>query len=96
METPKLKISSKKLHSGRFQVNFSTQSQEGEFHGYLLAEPRTPLREVVEKIGRHVEAMRHADRYLQRNLYSLTNREATSGRILIFRTEKPSDKKRAA
>lgn len=92
MKTPKLKITSKRLDSGRFQVNFSTQTTSEEFYGYLLAEPRTPVREVVEKISRHVDAMKFADRYFQRNLFSLTHREANSGRILIFR----GDKRKAA
>ena len=92
MDASKLKLTSKRLNSGRYQVNFSTHILSQEFYGYLLAEPQTPVREVVEKISRHVDAMKNADRYLQRNLFSLTNREANSGRILIFK----SDKRRAA
>ncbi len=88
MDTSKLKLTSKRLDSGRFQVNFSTHILSQEFYGYLLAEPKTPVREVVEKISRHVDAMRHSERYFQRNLFSLTHRKANSGRILIFKTEK--------
>jgi len=95
METIKLKISSKRLNSGRFQVNFSTQCHSQEFYGYLLTESQTPVREVVEKISRHVDAMKCSERYFQRNLFSLTHREANSGRILIFRTNK-SEKRNAA
>ena len=95
METIKLKMTSKRLNSGRFQVNFSTHFPSQEFYGYLLAESQTPVREVVEKISRHVDAMKWSERYFQRNLFSLTNREATSGRILIFRSNK-LDKRKAA
>jgi len=95
MQTIKLKMTSKRLNSGRFQVNFSTHLNSQEFYGYLLAESQTPVREVVEKISRHVDAMKWSERYLQRNLFSLTNREANSGRILIFRLDK-SDKRKAA
>jgi len=84
----KLKITSKKLDSGRFQVNFETEGFCDEFYGYLLAEPRTPFREIVQKIERHVGAMQLSDRYYQRNLFSLTHREANSGRILIFKSDK--------
>ncbi len=87
METFKLKIKSKKLDSGRFQVHFSTEGFCDHFYGYLLAEPKTPFREVVEKIERHVEAMRCSDRYYQRNLFSLIHRETNSGRILIFKSQ---------
>jgi hypothetical protein len=81
----KLKISSKKLVSGRFQINFSTEGFEDGYYGYLLAEAKTPVREVVEKIGRHLDALNHSDRYFQRNLYSLGNRKSNSGKILIFK-----------
>jgi hypothetical protein len=92
METNKLRITSKRLTSGRFQVNFSKHIHTQEFYGYLLAESRTPVREVVEKIIRHIDAMQYSERYLQRNLFSLTHREANSGKILIFK----SDKRKAA
>ena len=84
----KLRITSKKLDSGRFQVNFSTEGFCDHFYGYLLAEAKTPVREIVEKIERHVDAMHRSERYHQRNLFSLTHREANSGRILIFKAEK--------
>jgi len=92
MDYPRLRLTSRRLNSGRFQVNFSARILSQEFYGYVLAEPKTPVMEVVRKIGRHVEAMQHSERYFQRNLYSLTHREATSGKILVFR----SDKRKAA
>ncbi len=95
MQTIKLKITSKRLNSGRYQVNFTTHVHAQEFYGYLLAESQTPVREVVEKISRHVDAMKWSERYFQRNLFSLTNRETNSGRILIFKLDKP-DKRKAA
>jgi len=80
----KLKLSSKKLTSGRFQISFSTEGEQG-FYGYLLAEPKTPVREVVEKIERHLEAFHHPERYLQPNLFSLGKRKTNSGSIMIFK-----------
>jgi hypothetical protein len=88
MNSFRLKLKSKRLISGRYQVNFSTEGFSSEFYGYLLTEPQTPVREVVQKIERHVEAMQCADRYYQRNLFSLIHREANSGRILIFKGDK--------
>jgi alkanesulfonate monooxygenase SsuD/methylene tetrahydromethanopterin reductase-like flavin-dependent oxidoreductase (luciferase family) len=81
----KLKISSKKLLSGRFQINFSTGGFEEDYYGYMLAEAKTPVREVVEKIGRHLDALNQSDKYFQRNLFSLGKREPNSGRVLIFK-----------
>jgi len=80
-----LKLKSKRLHSGRFQVNFTAHGFSQDCYGYLLAEPKTSLREVVEKISRHIGAMQTSDRYYQRNLFSLKNREMNSGKILVFK-----------
>lgn len=86
MESYKLKIQSKRLNSGRFQVNFSTNHvTTGGYYGYLLAEPKTSVTDIVNKISRHLEAMNNSERYFHRNLFSLGNRKMNSGRILIFK-----------
>jgi len=81
----KLKLRSKRLNSGRFQVDFTTHGFSQECYGYLLAEPQTSVREIVEKIKRHVGAMQLSDLYYQRNLFSLIHRKANSGKILVFK-----------
>lgn len=46
-----LKLSSKRLSSGKVQVKFHLSSEhQKEQYGYLLTEPKTSLKEVVEKI----------------------------------------------
>lgn len=81
----KLRLKSKKLESGKFQVNFSTEGFVMDYYGYLLTEPKTSLREVVEKIQRHLGAAQSSDTYHQPNLFSLKKREVNSGRVMIFR-----------
>jgi hypothetical protein len=81
----KLRLKSKRLGSGKFQVNFTTEGFLMDYYGYMLTEPRTSLREVVEKIQRHLGAMQSTDRYFQPNLFSLGRREVNSGRVMIFR-----------
>jgi len=81
----KLRLKSKKLGSGKFQVNFSTEGFVMDYYGYLLTEPQTSLREVVEKIQKHLGAMQSSDKYFQPNLFSLGKREVNSGRVMIFR-----------
>lgn len=83
----KLKLKSKKLDSGRFQVDFATEGFRSDFYGHLLAEPQTSLREVVEKIQRHLGAVQKMDKYFQPNLFSLGSRHINSGRMMIFRRE---------
>jgi hypothetical protein len=83
----KLRIKSKKLDSGKFQVSFATEGFLSDYYGYILTEPRTSLREVVEKIQRHLGAARNSDKYFQPNLFSLASRNVNSGRVMIFRRE---------
>ncbi|HQQ98432.1 MAG TPA: hypothetical protein PLX35_14270 [Cyclobacteriaceae bacterium] len=80
----KLRLSSKRLASGRFQVNFSADGFEQPCYGYLLADATSTVSDVVSKISRHVQAMQTRDTYFQRNLYSLSTRNIHSGRILVF------------
>lgn len=81
----KLKLKSKKLESGRFQVRFATEGFRSDFYGYLLAEPQTSLREVVEKIQWHLGAAQTTDRYVQPSLFSLGKRHRSSDQVLIFK-----------
>ena len=81
----KLKLKSKKLDSGNYQVNFSTEGFRSDYYGYLLTEPRTSLREVVEKIQRHLGAVQTSDKYFQPNLFSLGRRQTSSGKVMLFR-----------
>jgi hypothetical protein len=84
----KLRLKSKKLDSGRFQVNFSTEGFLMDYYGYMLAEPSTSLREVVQKIEKHLGAVQTSDKYFQPNLFSLgRKREVNSGRVMIFRRD---------
>lgn len=85
MNQYRLRLDSKKLESGRYQVKFTTEGIGEGYYGYLLTESQTSVSEVVSKISRHLLAIRNADKYLMRNLYSLGKREVNSGRILIFR-----------
>jgi hypothetical protein len=47
----KLRLSSKRLKSGKLQVKFElTRELKGVEYGYLLTEPKTSLKEVVHRI----------------------------------------------
>ena len=47
----KLRLTSKRLKSGKVQVKFSvSDTAKGEKYGYLLTEPRTSLKDVVNEI----------------------------------------------
>jgi hypothetical protein len=85
INTREFRLSSKRLASGRFQVHFSVGQPE-RFYGYVLAEPKTPLREVMLKIDRHLTAVRQPDRYFQRNLFSMLKRGRPSRSIVVFKS----------
>lgn len=80
----KFKIETKRLQSGKFQVNFCTGLDCG-YYGYLLAEPQTSVNEIISKINRHLIAFDNSERYFQRNLFSLGRHKTNKGRILIFK-----------
>jgi hypothetical protein len=79
-----LRLTSKRLSSGRFQVNFLAEGFDQPCYGYLLADKESLVSDVIEKIRRHVLAMQNRDAYFQRNLLSLHSRNVHSGRILLF------------
>ena len=85
MTAANLKIQSKKLKSGRFQIQFKTVGFEHGYYGYLLAEPKTSLNEVIEKINRHLGEMENTGRYFHRNLFSVRKQSTNTGKILIFK-----------
>ena len=78
----KLKLSSKRLKSGKVQVKFQVSSTlSGKQYGYLLTEPKDSLREVVERIlvnYNHGLSVGH-----QRHLYSIGRQKQVTG-MLIF------------
>jgi hypothetical protein len=83
-----LRIQSKRLSSGRFQVNFNTNDKNSsQYYGYMLAEPSTSLTDIIIEINQHIQAFRNSERYFQRNLFSLGNRKQNKGRILIFKSK---------
>jgi len=83
-DSAKIRLTSKKLPSGRFQVQFSVGHPE-RFYGYVLADAKTPLSDVMRKIGRHVSAAGQPERYFQANLFSLLKRNLPSGKIVVFK-----------
>ncbi len=79
----KLKLSSKRLKSGKVQVKFQVKGIQSEKqYGYLLAEPKTSLRDVVAKIlGTYTECVSVGQ---QRHLYNI-GRHKQSKEMLIFK-----------
>ena len=80
----RLKISSKKLNSGRFQVKFYATVDDKDMYGYLLVEPEESLKKVVGKIRRRLNVLNHSIEYHHFHLYDLSNQAQTDPNFLIF------------
>ena len=79
----KLKLSSKRLKSGKVQVKFQMHSGElGDQYGYLLTEPKASLKDVVARILSSYQGGLSLGS--QRHLYSI-GRQKQATEMLFFR-----------
>ncbi len=68
----KLKMRSKKLHSGSHQIKFKIiKTGEKELQGYLLAKPDSTLKEVVKKITDVISLVNGSGPRYKGQLYSM-------------------------
>lgn len=80
----KLRIDSKKLNSGKYQVRFQTQNEGGkEKYGYILVNEGSTLKEVVDQIRGELQKMTKSDLYFHAHLYSLGKTKQPSN-VFIF------------
>ncbi|MEQ8244821.1 hypothetical protein [Fulvivirga sp.] len=85
MKDYKLSLLSKRLSSGKCQIKFVvTNDTKEELYGYMLAESRTTLREVVSKIEKEVKNMTFGDNYYHSHLYNLAEKQSKE-HLLIFK-----------
>ena len=80
----KLKLKSKRLKSGKCQIQFFVTSNDVQTcYGYLLAEAGTTLKEVVGKIEKEVRTKEFTGSSND-HLFNLANRKTRDQSILIF------------
>ena len=81
----KLKISSKKLTSGRFQVKFfATIKSDKQLYGYLLVESSETLKSVINKISKRLKVLDHTHEYQHFHLYHIGKESQDESNFLIF------------
>ena len=79
----KLKLSSKRLKSGKVQVKFQMHgSESGQQYGYLLTEPKASLKDVVARILNSYQCGMSLGG--QRHLYSVGRQRQTT-EMLFFK-----------
>jgi hypothetical protein len=86
----KIKLSSKRLHSGKCQVRFQVAEDKSgaSWYGYALAEPQETLKEVVERIENRFLAQDHQFSFPQRMLSNLGAAIVREDKMMIFREGK--------
>lgn len=81
----KIRLSSKKLQSGRCQVKFYAQvSDHKQLYGYVLVNATETLRQVIEKIRLRLDGMNVNDSFHHINLYSIGKRNTDDLNFVIF------------
>ena len=80
-----LKISSKKLKSGKSQVKFHASiCEDRRMYGYLLAEQGESLSNVVEKIVSRLEKVGNRTGFHHINLFSIGGKQQSTSNLLMF------------
>lgn len=80
----KLKISSKKLSSGRYQVKFfATIREEKQLYGYVLVEADETLKSVINRIKSRLKELDYGYEYNHFHLYNV-GQESQPSNLMIF------------
>lgn len=83
----KIKLSSKRLHSGRCQVHFQVRTETGEssWYGYTLAEPQDTVSEVVGRIRSRFSQAKDKISLYQKVLYHMNEHYKEANDLMIFK-----------
>lgn len=81
----KLKLTSKKLKSGKCQVKFHASVQKTKkMYGYVLADSGETLKHVVEKILKRLEQIKNRENFHHINLYSIGRHSQSDTGMVLF------------
>ena len=83
----KLKLCSKKLDSGKFQVKFhvSKGQESQDLYGYVLVDAKDTLRRVVSTIRGRLNLMDEANEYYHTHLYAVRKAPPPKSDFMIFK-----------
>jgi hypothetical protein len=84
----KLKLCSKKLESGKFQVKFyaSKDERSQDLYGYVLVDAKDTLKRVVSTIKSRLHLMEEADEYYHTHLYAVRKAPPPTSEFMIFKS----------
>lgn len=82
-----LKLSSKRLKSGKCQVKFSALlNKKKQLYGYVLVNAEDTLKEVVSTIKSRLDLVKHRDTIHHINLYAVGKRSSLTDNFIVFDT----------
>jgi hypothetical protein len=80
-----LKLSSKRLKSGKCQVKFSALlNKKKQLYGYVLVNAEDTLKEVVISIKSRLDLVKHRDTIHHINLYAVGTRSSLADNFIVF------------
>ena len=84
----KLKLCSKKLESGKFQVKFyvSKGTETQDMYGYVLVDAKDTLKRVVATIKGRLNLMEEANEYYHTHLYAVRKAKPPRSEFMIFKS----------
>ena len=84
----KLKLCSKKLTSGKFQVKFyvSKGAETQDMYGYVLVDAKDTLKRVVATIKSRLNLMEEANEYYHTHLYAVRKTKPPRSEFMIFKS----------
>jgi len=84
----KLKLCSKKLESGKFQVKFyvSKGQKSQDMYGYVLVDAKDTLKCVVGTIKSRLHLMEEANEYYHTHLYAVRKAPPPTSEFMIFKS----------
>lgn len=81
----KLKLTSKKLKSGKCQVKFhASLEKKKSMYGYVLAESGETLKKVIEKIQNRLDQIKNRESIHHINLYSIGKQHTSNNGMVLF------------
>jgi hypothetical protein len=83
----KIRLSSKRLNSGRCQVHFQVRTKTGDdsWYGYTLAEPKDTVSEVVSRIRSRFSQAEDKIALHQEVLYHMNEQNRVRDDLMIFK-----------
>ena len=79
----KLRITSKKLNSGRYQVKFFATIKSKQLYGYVLVEAEETLRSVIQRIRTRLNELDQTADYHHLHLFQI-GQHSQPANVMIF------------